>query len=73
MIERNGSLRTLLCDLCDDLFDQVAQNEFTAMIGRARDDGWEVRQQSDGSWTHHCGRCGGSGRLEAQRRLLAKR
>lgn len=73
MIERNGSQRTLLCDLCDDLFDQVSQHEFTSMIAQARDEGWTIQQQGDGSWGHHCSRCKAPGRVEQQRALLAKR
>lgn len=79
MIERNGNQRTLLCDGCDDLFDQVNDNHFPSMIASARDDGWKIVQGSDGCWSHTCSKCQlpavaspKISRLEQQRRLLTR-
>jgi len=72
MIERQRNERTLMCDQCDDDFETVDEDDFTGMIGRARNAGWTIISNGDGGWVHYCSTCKPVSRLEAQRRLLTR-
>lgn len=74
-IERQSGQITLICDECsDDLGWMFDPDEFGAMIEYAKAEGWSIKPDDDGEWTHLCPDCGGGGlsRIERARRVLGR-
>lgn len=72
MIQRNtlDGVVLLECDGCGDAHRQdFYADQFTLMIDTAKADGWSIRPDGDGGWTHLCKSCKPTG-VEAQRKLL---
>lgn len=58
MIERQHGLMTLLCDGCDDpLGREFEPDEFPVMIAHAKTEGWKIRPDGQGGYSHHCPGC----------------
>lgn len=72
MIERQGKQRTLMCDVCGETFDQVDQSAFSQMVASAKEQGWSVKPDSEGTYTHSCPKCLRTSGLEHARCLFGK-
>ena len=73
MIERQKGAKTLLCDDCEEALGEFFPNgQFEAMIAHAKAQGWAVKPDGRGGWTHLCPDCrgGSTGGVAAQRKLL---
>lgn len=73
MIERQNGAKTLLCDDCDEPLGEFFPNgQFNDMIAHAKKEGWAVKPDGQGDWTHLCPDCrgGNTSSLAAQRKLL---
>ena len=73
MIDRQNGAKTLLCDDCEDALGEFFPNgQFEAMIAHAKAQGWAVKPDGRGGWTHLCPDCrgGSTGGVAAQRKLL---
>jgi hypothetical protein len=59
MIERQKGVINFVCDGCGEFIAGSDGEEFGALWGRAKEDGWRGRKrESDGLWQHQCGDCG---------------
>ena len=73
MIERQKGTKTLLCDDCEEpLGESFSNGKFDAMIAYAKAQGWAVKPDGLGGWTHLCSDCrgGSTSTVAAQRKLL---
>ena len=73
MIERQKGAKTLLCDDCEEpLGEFFPSGQFDTMIAHAKAQGWAVKPDGMGGWTHLCPDCrgGSTGGVAAQRKLL---
>ena len=73
MIERQKGAKTLLCDDCEEPLGEFFPNgQFDALIARAKAQGWAVKPDGIGGWTHLCPDCrgGSTTSVAAQRKLL---
>lgn len=53
--ERAFGTTTITCDTCER--DQTFDVDFYAAIKEAKEDGWIIMKDKDGSWKHVCWRC----------------
>ena len=73
MIERQNGAKTLLCDNCEEPLGEFFPNgQFDALIAHAKAQGWAVKPDGIGGWTHLCSDCrgGSTSTVAAQRKLL---
>ena len=71
MIQRDKGQMQITCDECGKEYPGVYDDdEFYAMINDAKGDGWTIKRDEDGEWTHFC--CQASNALERARKLFGK-
>jgi len=71
-IEKQHGKQTLICDECEDDLGE-SYSDFGVMIAHAKSEGWQIKPDGEGGWTHTCADCkGGSGGLAAQRALFGR-
>lgn len=73
-INRRGSTARFACDDCGEEADTEGMG-FSAALETIKADGWSVRPDGEGGYTHKCPDCGepsGGDRLAAQRALFGR-
>lgn len=71
-IEKQHGKTTLVCDDCSEDLGEFYE-DFGVMVASAKAEGWAVKPDGSGGWTHQCPDCkGGSGGLDAQKKLFGR-
>lgn len=60
MIERQYRQNIIVCDRCSESYEPYDSDQFGTMIAAAKGDGWDIRPDGEGHYTHACPDCYGA-------------
>ena len=69
---QDGRERMLECEACPATTDPFDRDDFEQMIRTARDDGWLIKTDAKGVWTHTCPDCKSGDRLARAQALFSR-
>lgn len=68
---KDGDDCQIECDHCTEQTEVYSSDGFYAMVAQAKAEGWEIKRDADGDWSHQCADCRGKSSLARQLDLLS--